>query len=101
MVYTYPSFVEVLERYAGQAGEQAIASLANRPLWIAHYTQSYERPPTIPEPWVKAVMWQASGGSKESKNYCVLPGTQIDVDVDLVYGTVEDLPACSTSGLTK
>ena len=93
MTYTMPSFVELLERYAGTSAADALANLAKCPLWLAHYTEDFAHAPNVPPPWSQYTIWQASGGHLVSRNYSTLPGTNIDVDVDLFQGTVDQLPA--------
>lgn len=82
VLYTMPSFFLLLEKYAGHAGDDTIALLGISPLAIAHYTQAYTKPPTIPAPWTDCLYWQASGGKPASRNYATLPGSTVDVDVD-------------------
>lgn len=84
IVYTLPAFIELLTKYGAYLGP-----LGNRQLWLAHYTQSYERAPRVPPPWDDWRIWQASGGKKVSKNAAQLG--HVDVDVNWLKGSVCDL----------
>jgi GH25 family lysozyme M1 (1,4-beta-N-acetylmuramidase) len=93
MLYTGPAFWEYLVKLAKNVPGAAedIAALGLLKLWLADYTGSFSRAPAIPLPWSKPHLWQASGGRKASRNYSTLPGTNTDVDVDLFFGTRDDL----------
>ena len=88
MVYTGPAFIETLERYAGHAADAVLARLAARPLVVAHYTGSVDRPPIVPPPWSEWAVWQASGD-----HAATMPGTRVPVDVDYFRGSLDDLLA--------
>lgn len=80
-----------------------ITPFKRNPLWVAHYTQDYNRLPMVPPPWLlpKAkktdpdmgwTFWQTSGGQKVSRNGAQL-STGVDVDIDFFDGTMDDLLA--------
>jgi lysozyme len=87
MVYTGPSFIETLEKFADSADSDALAALGQRPLWLAQYTALQARV-TVPPPWRDWSVWQSSGDGAAT-----LPGRSIDVDIDIFRGTVDDLRA--------
>lgn len=91
IIYTGPSFIRGLAQLAGQAGEDELEALSTRPLWVAHYTQDFAKLPAVPKPWKNWFLWQASGDSRVCRNASKLPGTNTDVDIDLFFGTVNDL----------
>jgi lysozyme len=100
VLYTGPSFVETLERYAGHAGDPVVASLGSSPLAVAHYTQSVETLPSVPPPWDDWLYWQASGDAKASRNFATLPGRSTVVDVDFPRATLDELRALGPSSST-
>jgi lysozyme len=94
LVYCGPSFIEGLERLARDGDIDVLDALGKRPLAVAHYTGHVSRRPTVPTPWLDWMFWQASGGRQVSPlNYAVLPGTNIDVDVDYFRGSMDELLA--------
>jgi|HubBroStandDraft_3_1064219.scaffolds.fasta_scaffold00080_21 GH25 family lysozyme M1 (1,4-beta-N-acetylmuramidase) len=94
MVYASPAFVEQLSLLGGAPTHALLAQLAaGSPLAVAHYTGDFKWLPKVPDFWDDYVIWQTSGGRKQSPNYATLPGTDIDVDVDLFRGTPSDLLA--------
>lgn len=92
IVYTMPAFIAELAEFAGAAGDEVIAHIARRPLWVAHYTQDDNNPPHLPPGWLRWAMWQRSGGRKVSRNAAQLPGTTL-VDVDVDWMRVDDFRA--------
>ncbi len=91
LVYTYPSFFSVLVKRAGAAAAEDVVELGARPLWVAHYTQTYVQPPTVPLPWTGWEIWQASGDANICRNAARLPGSGRVVDIDFFRGTVDEL----------
>jgi len=82
VVYTYPSF------WQGQCGDLDDPFLAQRPLWIAHYTTMAA--PMVPRPWRNRdgwTVWQYDGNGGRA-----LPGG-VDADYNRFRGTEEDLQA--------
>lgn len=98
-IYTGPSFVEVLDKLDGFPGPHPLLrALAPRPLWLAHYTGSFDRPPRTPAPWMAWRLWQASGnhfvaGKLCSPNYSTIPGTSTEIDANLFEGSLSELLA--------
>lgn len=90
LVYTYPSFFSALVKRARRRAAEDVAELGARPLWVAHYTQTYTQPPTVPLPWRGWEIWQASGDANACSNAARLPGGRV-VDVDFFRGTVDEL----------
>lgn len=86
VVYTGPSFVETLEKYAGHAADAVLARLATRPLALAEYNGGPPKTPHVPAPWTDWTFWQASGDKAAT-----IPGTTTDIDVDYFRGTIDDL----------
>jgi GH25 family lysozyme M1 (1,4-beta-N-acetylmuramidase) len=91
VVYTGPSFVETLERYAGPAADEVLVRLARRPLAVADYGVAK---PAVPPPWRTPdgdgwTIWQASGDGAAKLPWA----PHRDVDVDWFRGTVADLVA--------
>jgi lysozyme len=84
MVYTSPSFVETLEKYAGDAADEDLGVLGDHALWVAHYGVLI---PRVPPPWVDYAIHQR--GPKGA----TLPGTKTPVDVDVFRGAPADLLA--------
>jgi len=105
MVYTSPAFVEQLDKLDGVDGPHPeLVRLAERRLWLAHYTGDFARGPRTPVPWSGAPwVWQGSGNhytklpSGErvlcSPNYSTLPGGSVEVDVNLFAGDLSELLA--------
>ena len=93
MVYTGPAFIEDLARLATQDVAADLAAIATRPLWLAHYTGSVDRPPRVPRWWDNWTLWQESGGRAESRDASTLPNSSTYVDVDWFRGEVTDLEA--------
>lgn len=91
MIYTGPSFVETLEKYAGSAADGVLAELAKRPLSVAHYNGGPPKSPSVPTPWSDWTIWQASGD-----HAATIPGTTRDIDVDYFRGTLDALLAIGT-----
>ena len=57
------------------------ADFSSQPLWIAHYTRNC---PSIPSTWSKWTFWQYADNGR-------VPGIDVDVDLDLFAGTLQDL----------
>jgi lysozyme len=72
IIYSGPYFMQELG---------ATVSLAQYPLWIAHYS---EKCPLVPFPWPTWTFWQQSGGA-------TVPGVIGSCDYDLFNGTLTDL----------
>ncbi len=76
LVYTYPDWWM-------RIGGQRAPEFARNPLWMASYPAGAaawpvdgQRPPIVVKPWLRASMWQFSGGG------LVLPGVgKVDTDV--------------------
>lgn len=102
-IYTGPSFVAQMDRLDGPGMRPELQALASRPLWCAHYTGSFERPPRCPAPWTRVTIWQGSGNHYTrdaagrrvlcSPNYSTIPGTSTEIDVNLFAGTLPELLA--------
>ena len=90
-VYTGPSFIQTLERYAGHAADAVLTRLATRPLAVAHYNGGPPKSPSVPSPWKDWTIWQASGDHSAT-----IPGTAKDIDVDYFRGTISDLMGIGT-----
>ncbi len=96
VLYLGPAYIETMAKLAGPGADEDLLALAERPLWLSHYTGDYARPPTVPPPWApsrRETIWQASGGSQVSPNFATLPGSTTQVDVDFFAGTAEQLAA--------
>jgi lysozyme len=98
MVYTGPAFVAALDRYDGWPGPHPdLVRVASRRLVLAHYTGADDRMPHVALPWLDWWIWQRSGnlrrpdGSIMCPNAAQLPGTHVDVDLDVFRGTVDEL----------
>jgi GH25 family lysozyme M1 (1,4-beta-N-acetylmuramidase) len=98
-LYTMPAFRDELVKLAGGISGPAandIAALGALPLWLAEYGVAA---PRVPRPWSRAAFWQRSGGRVASPHdYATLPwpnahGAEVDVDVSVLEGTVEDFLA--------
>jgi len=85
-VYTGPSFIQTLEKYAGHTADAVLAKLGARPLVVAHYNGGPPKSPMVPPPWKDWTIWQASGDHAAK-----IPGTTKDIDVDFFRGTIDDL----------
>lgn len=81
--YTGPSFMEQLEKMAAGAADDALANLADTPLWVAHYGCPFGKP-SVPTPWKKYTIWQAGPAGATLK-----PG--VPVDMDYFQGSLDDL----------
>lgn len=89
LVYTGPSFIETLERFASKAGEADVAILATYPLWIADYRHRAE--PETPPPWSSWTIWQAGPAG------ATLPGGHGAVDVNWCRLCLPELLALGTT----
>jgi lysozyme len=88
IVYCGPAFVLQLEALGGAPALALAARLAQRPLWVAHYTGSLSKPPRVPAPWQDWAVWQVSGDGGVT-----LPGGRGWVDLDVYRGSVGELAA--------
>ncbi len=90
IIYTYPSFLQRLIDLGADVSE-----LAERPLWIAHYTTGRRVPllkPTVPSAWTTWHIWQIAGNG-----YAQLDNGA-DVDVNWFEGSQADLDAFECFG---
>jgi lysozyme len=104
MLYTMPDFFDelvTLARGLAGAAQADLAALAKLPLWLAHYGVVS---PRVPQPWTRAALWQRSGGRTASPhNFATLPwldahGAEVDVDVDVFHGTIDDFVGLAWDG---
>lgn len=91
LVYTGPNFVDTLDRFDTPKGHSKLLELAKRPLFVAHYTQSYNHLPDVPHAWGDWLIWQASGGRAVCRNAAQIPHTNCDIDIDWLRGPVSVL----------
>lgn len=85
-VYTGPSFIQTLVKYAGHAADSVLEKLGARPLVVAHYNGGPPKSPSVPHPWTDWTIWQASGD-----HAATIPGTNKAIDVDFFRGTIDCL----------
>lgn len=83
ITYAGPSFMEQLEKFAAGTADDALAILADTPLWVAHYGCTFGEP-RVPPPWKKYAIWQAGPARATLKR-------AEDVDMDYFQGTLDDL----------